>query len=167
VTSTSSDARPAVRAAELGTLVVLPWSGEAPDGTDMPYLLAYSLGDAAGGPEATAAAVRQLLVSNGLPVDGQLVDGTAKPSLPVTLLVEAGQAVLNMPQLVAQATAPREWLAAVAARGYAYLVFTTRAWPEAAPGRPVEAAALADFAGAEETLTAAAHVTLPARSLRG
>ncbi|WP_330457916.1 DUF5949 family protein [Streptomyces sp. NBC_00820] len=167
MTSTSSEARPAVRAADLGTLVVLAWSGEAPDGTDMPYLLAYSLGDAAGGPEATAAAVRQLLAVNGLPVGGQLVDGTTKPSLPVTLLVEAGQAVVNMPQLVAQATAPPEWLAAVATRGYAYLVFTTRAWPEGAPGQAVEPAALAAFAGAEETLHAAAHVVLPARSLRG
>ncbi|MFG2884001.1 DUF5949 family protein [Streptomyces sp. NPDC048297] len=167
MTSTSSEARPAVRAASLGTLVVLAWSGEAPDGTDMPYLLAYSLGDTEGGPEATAAAVHQMLADNGLPVGGNPVDGTARPSLPVTLLVEAGQAVVNMPQFVAQADAPPEWLAAVARRGYAYLVFTTRAWPEAAPGRPVEAAALADFAGAEETLTAAAHVILPARSLRG
>jgi hypothetical protein len=167
VTSTSSEARPVVRAAALGTLVVLAWSGEAGDGADMPYLLAYSLGDAEGGPEATAAAIRRLLVDNGLPVGGDLVDGTARPSLPITLLVEAGQAVVNMPQLVAQADAPPEWLAAVARRGYAYLVFTTRAWPAAAPGRPVEAAALADFAGAEETLTAAAHVILPARRLRG
>ncbi|MGW0764158.1 DUF5949 family protein [Streptomyces sp. NPDC002676] len=165
MTSTSSESR-AFRAAELGTLVVLAWSGEAPDGTDMPYLLAYSLGDAEGGPEATAAAVEHLLVSNGLPVGGELVDGTTKPSLPVTLLVEAGQAVVNMPQLVAQADAPKEWLAAVAERGYAYLVFTKRAWPEGEPGKTVDPAALAAFAGAEDTLNAAAHVILPARSLR-
>ncbi|MFE1315431.1 DUF5949 family protein [Streptomyces sp. NPDC058755] len=165
MTSTSSEARP-FRAAALGTLVVLPWSGEAPDGSDMPYLLAYSLGDAEGGPEATAAAVGQLLERNGLPVGGDLVDGTTKPSLPVTLLVEAGQAVLNMPQLVAQADAPREWLAAAAKRGYAHLVFTTRAWPEGEPGKPVEPAALAAFAGADETLKAAAHIVLPTRSLR-
>ncbi|MGW4568240.1 DUF5949 family protein [Streptomyces sp. NPDC004561] len=163
MTSTSTEIRPA----DLGTLVVLAWSGEAPDGTDMPYLLAYSLGDAAGGPEATAAAVEQLLVSNGLPVGGELVDGATKPSLPVGLLVEAGQAVVRMPQLVAQADAPPEWLAAVARRGYAYLVFTTRAWPEGRPGEVVAPAALAAFAGAEQTLTAAAHVILPARSLRG
>ncbi|MET8807392.1 DUF5949 family protein [Streptomyces sp. NPDC004546] len=163
MTSTSSD----IRSANLGTLVLLAWSGEAPDGADMPYLLAYSLGDAEGGPEATAAAVEQLLTSNGLPVGGDLVDGNGRPSLPVSLLVEAGQAVLRMKQLVAQADAPPEWLAAVGRRGYAYLVFTTRAWPEGEPGKPVEAAALAGFAGAEETLTAAAHVVLPATSLRG
>ncbi|MFS4097867.1 DUF5949 family protein [Streptomyces sp. AF1A] len=163
MTSTPTEIRPA----DTGTLVVLAWSGEAPDGTDMPYLLAYSLGDAEGGPRAAAAAVEHMLVSNGLPVGGDLVDGVTKPSLPVSLLVEAGQAVVQMPQLVAQADAPPQWLAAVARRGYAYLVFTTRAWPEGRPGQTVEPAALAAFAGAEETLKAAAHVVLPARSLRG
>ncbi|MEU9476660.1 DUF5949 family protein [Streptomyces sp. NPDC048191] len=163
MTSTSSE----IRSADLGTLVLLAWSGEAPDGADMPYLLAYSLGDAEGGPEATATAVEHLLTSNGLPVGGELVDGNGRPSLPVSLLVEAGQAVLRMPQLVAQADAPPEWLAAVARRGFAYLVFTTRAWPAGEPGKPVEPADLAAFAGADETLTAAAHVVLPATSLRG
>ncbi|GAB1335698.1 DUF5949 family protein [Streptomyces sp. E-15] len=163
MTSTSTENRPA----ELGTLVVLAWSGETPDGSDMPYLLAYSLGDTEGGPEATAAAVERLLARGGLPVGGDLVDGTGRPSLPVSLLVEAGQAVLRMPPLIAQAGAPPEWLAAVRERGYAYLVFTTRAWPEGLPGKVVDPAALAEFAGAEETLKAAAHVLLPATSLRG
>ncbi|WP_225821421.1 DUF5949 family protein [Streptomyces naphthomycinicus] len=163
MTSTPTEVRPA----ELGTLVVLAWSGEAPDGSDMPYLLAYSLGDTASGPEGTAAAVEQLLASSGLPVGGELVDGTGRPGLPVSLLVEAGQAVLRMPRLVAQADAPPQWLAAVRERGYAYLVFTTRAWPEGEPGKVVEPAALAAFAGAEETLYAAAHVVLPATRLRG
>ncbi|MFJ9706806.1 DUF5949 family protein [Streptomyces sp. NPDC101234] len=166
MTSTPSAIRP-FRLADLGTLVVLAWSGETPDGSDMPYLLAYSLGDAEGGPQATAAAIEALLENNGLPVGGDLVDGTARPSLPVTLLVEAGQAVLNLAPLNAQCPAPPEWLAAVGERGYAYLVFTTRPWPDAEPGRPVTPEALKDFAGAEETLTAAAHVVLPARSLRG
>ena len=155
------------RIAELGTLVALPWSGEAPDGTDMPYLLAYSLGDDEGGPEMTSAAVEELLASNGLPVGGDLVDGTTGCGLPVTLFVEAGQAVVNLPQLGAQCAAPPEWLVAVAERGYAYLVFTTRPWPEGRPGQPIEPAALAAFAGAEQTLKAAAHVVLPALGLRG
>ncbi|MFE2580239.1 DUF5949 family protein [Streptomyces sp. NPDC059378] len=166
MTSTSSETRP-LRVADLGTLVVLPWSGETPDGGDMPYLLAYSLGDAQAGPEASAAAVAQLLNSNGLPVGGDLVDGNAKPSLPVSLLVEAGQAVVSMPpHLNVQCTPPPEWLEAVADRGYAYFVFTTRPWPQAAPGTPVTPEALAAFAGADETLDAAAHLVLPARSLR-
>lgn len=154
------------RPADLGTLVVMAWSGEAPDGSDMPYLLGYSLGDGPGGPEATSAAVTKMLEANELSVGGDLVDGGAKPSLPVRLLVEAGQAVLTLPPLNAQCPAPPEWLAAVGERGYAYLVFTTRPWPEAEPGKPVAPEALAAFAGAEETLTAAAHVVLPARTLR-
>ncbi|MEV4230247.1 DUF5949 family protein [Streptomyces bobili] len=166
MTSTPSATRP-FRLADLGTLVVMPWSGEAADGADMPYLLAYSLGDAADGPEASAAATERLLTDNGLPVGGDLVDGTERPSLPVGLLVEAGQAVLTMAPLKAQCVPPPEWLAAVKTRGYAYLVFTTRAWPEAAPGRAVAPETLAAFAGADETLKAAAHVVLPARSLRG
>ncbi|MCX4762249.1 DUF5949 family protein [Streptomyces sp. NBC_01275] len=166
MTSTPSATLP-FRVADLGTLVVMPWSGEAPGGSDMPYLLAYSLGDAAdGGAETTAAAIERMLTDNGLPVGGDLVDGADRPGLPVTLLVQFGQAVLNMPSFSAQCVPPPEWLAAVEERGYAYLVFTTRPWPEAVPGKPVEPEALAAFAGADETLTAAAHVVLPARSLR-
>ncbi|MEU6578028.1 DUF5949 family protein [Streptomyces sp. NPDC046805] len=165
MTSTPHETRP-FRVAELGTISVLAWSGEAPDGADMPYLLAYSLGDAEGGPEVTSAAVERLLVNHGLPVGDRLVDGTTRPSLPVGLLVEAGQAVVTLPPLNAQCTAPPEWLAAVAQRGHAYLVFTTRPWPEGQPGRPLDAVELAAFAGADETLNAAAHVILPARSLR-
>ncbi|MFJ1974859.1 DUF5949 family protein [Streptomyces sp. NPDC087903] len=152
-------------AADLGTLVVMAWSGEGPDG-DMPYLLAYSLGDAADGPEASSAAVEALLETNNLPVGGDLVDGNARPGLPVSLLVESGQAVLTMPGFNANCTPPPEWLEAVAERGYAYFVFTTRPWPEAQPGKPVEPEALAAFAGADETLNAAAHIVLPARRLR-
>ncbi|MEU9268304.1 DUF5949 family protein [Streptomyces sp. NPDC048251] len=166
MTSTPSATRP-FRVADLGTLVVMPWSGEAPDGSDMPYLLAYSLGDTAEGPEGTAVAVARLLTDNGMPVGGDVVDGTERPGLPFTLLVQSGAAVLNMPGLNAQCLPPREWLAAVEQRGYAYLVLTTRAWPEAVPGRAVTPDQLAAFAGAHETLTAAAHIVLPARSLRG
>ena len=143
----------------------MAWSGEAPGG-DMPYLLAYSLVDGESGPEGSAAAIEALLRANGLNV-GEVTDGTRRPSLPVTLLAEAGQAVLTMPHLNAQCTVPPEWLTAVRARGFAYCVFATRPWPEAVPGRPVEPRRLAVFAGAQETLNTAAHVLLPARSLRG
>jgi hypothetical protein len=165
VTTTSSATRP-FRAADLGTLVVLAWSGEAPGG-DMPYLLAYSLGDGESGPEGSAAAVEALLRANGLHPGDQLVDGTQRPGLPVTLLAEAGQAVVTMPYLNAQCAVPPQWLAALRERGHAYFLFATRPWPEAAPGRPVEPERLAAFAGAEETLTTAAHVLVPALSLRG
>ncbi|MEW2115174.1 DUF5949 family protein [Streptomyces sp. NPDC005474] len=164
MTSTSSETRP-FRIADLGTLVVMAWSGEAPDG-DMPYLLAYSLGDGEGGPEAASVAVEQLLANTGLPIGGDIIDGSTRPSLPVSLLVESGSAIVNMPQLNAQCVPPAEWLTAVAERGFAYLVFTARPWPEGRPGMPIAPETLAAFAGAEETLTAATHVILPARSLR-
>lgn len=87
--------------------------------------------------------------------------------LAVSLLVEAGQAVVNMWRFNAKCAAPPQWLEAVAERGFAYRVFTTRPWPGTAPDKPVEAGALAAFAGAEETLKEAAHIVLPAGSLRG
>ncbi|WP_256979619.1 DUF5949 family protein, partial [Streptomyces sp. NRRL B-24085] len=55
---------------------------------------------------------------------------------------------------------------AVEARGFAYLIFTTRAWTGAEPGESVDPEALAEFVNADETLDAAAHIVLPARSLR-
>ncbi|WP_329188023.1 DUF5949 family protein [Streptomyces sp. NBC_01428] len=165
MTSTSSQMSP-LRAVDLGTLAVMAFSGEAPDG-DMPYLLAYSLGDGEGGPEGSASAIRQLLTDNGIPVGETLIDGSKHPSLPLTLLVEGGQAVVRMPHLNAQCVAPTEWLAAVGERGYAYFLFATRAWPVAQPGKPVAPEDLTAFAGDEDTLLSAAHVLLPARSLRG
>ncbi|WP_328976531.1 DUF5949 family protein [Streptomyces canus] len=163
MTTTSGEARP-LRTADPGTLVIMAWSSEAPDGHDMPYLLACSLGDAPDGPLAATAAVERLLKDNGLPV-GDLVDGNVRPSLPVTLLVVAGHAVVTMPGLNAKCPVRPQWLAAAAKRGYAYFVFTTRPWPEAS-GQSVTPDQLAAFAGADETLKAAAHIVLPARSLR-
>ncbi|GGZ17868.1 DUF5949 family protein [Streptomyces poonensis] len=163
MTSTPTEARP-FRPGDLGTLVVMAWSGGTADG-DMPYLLAYPLGDGENGPEASSAAVGQLLRDIGLPL-GEETDAAGLPHLPVTLVLEAGQAVVAMPHFAARCPAPDEWLAAVTERGYAHLVFATRPWPEAAPGRSVEPEALAAFAGAPETLSSAAHVLLPARSPR-
>ncbi|MEV7193989.1 DUF5949 family protein [Streptomyces sp. NPDC093510] len=166
MTTTSSEERP-FQPADLGTLAVLAWSGEHPDDEkDMPFLLAYSLGDTEGGPEATAEAMRTLLDDAGLPIGGPLVDGARHPSLPVTLLVQGDQAVVNMPHLNAQCVVPPEWLAAVKLRGHAYFLATTRAWPEAKPGEPVPKETLGEFAADEETLLNATHCLLPARSLR-
>ncbi|CAM5261115.1 putative protein OS=Streptomyces alboniger OX=132473 GN=CP975_18850 PE=4 SV=1 [Streptomyces alboniger] len=166
MTTTSSEQRP-LKAADLGTLAVLAWSGESDeDEKDMPFLLAYSLGDTEGGPEATAEAMGALLAETGLPVGGPLVDAARRPSLPVSLLVEAEQAVIAMPHLNAQCAVPPEWLAAAKRRGHAYLLVTTRAWPDAKPGEPVSEESLSAFAGAEETLLHSAHCLLPIRSLR-
>lgn len=167
MTSTSSETR-AFRAADLGTLTVVAWSGEHPDDEkDMPFLLAYSLGDGEGGPEAATEAIELLLQDTGLPLGGPVVETSRNPGLPVTLLVEAGQAVLNMPHLNAQCVVPPEWLAAVNKRGHAYFLFTTRPWPEGKPGVPLTEEALAAFAGSEETMTRAAHCLVTAKSLRG
>jgi hypothetical protein len=165
VTITSTEPRP-FPANDLGTLVIMAWSGEAADERDIPYLLACPLGDGPDGPEATSEAVAKMLKDSGLPVGGELVDGTVRPSLPVSLLVVAGQAVVTMPRLNAQCTVREEWLAAVADRGFAYFIFTTRPWTGDTPGRTVTPEELTAFAGDEETLKAAAHVVLPARSLR-
>ncbi|MER5947653.1 DUF5949 family protein [Streptomyces sp. NPDC001904] len=167
MTSTSS-IDTTFRAADLGTLAVIAWSGEhVGEEDDMPFLLAYSMGDSPAGPEGSEAAVRALLLNNGLTVGTTVHDGSRHPSFPVSLLVEAGQAVVTMPMLNAQCQVPPEWLEAADARGSAYFIFTTRPWPAAPPGQPVAEGELEKFAGAEETLTAAAHCILPIRKIRG
>ncbi|QNS04884.1 DUF5949 family protein [Streptomyces xanthii] len=165
MTSTSS-IETTFRPGDLGTLAVIAWSGEHDDGQgDMPFLLAYSLGDSPAGPAGSEAAVRALLGNNGLSIGTAVHDGSRHPSFPVSLLVEAGQAVVTMPWLNAQCPVPPEWIAASEARGSAYFLFTARPW-SAAPGQAVDEQELRQFAGAEETLTAAAHCLLPIRRLR-
>ncbi|MGY0485758.1 DUF5949 family protein [Streptomyces sp. WG-D5] len=165
---TSTMSTPAFRAADLGTLAVIAWSGEGPDEKgDIPFLLAYSMGDSAAGPEAAEAAVRGLLETNGLTIGTTVHDASSVPRFPVSLLVEAGQAVVTMPLLNAQCPVPPEWLEAAETRKSAYFLFTTRVWPNAVPGSPVDEKELQEFAGAEETLTAAAHCVLPIRRVRG
>ncbi|GFH36425.1 DUF5949 family protein [Streptomyces pacificus] len=167
MTSTSSAVR-AIRPARLGTLVVIAWSGEHPDDErDMPFLLAYALGDGDGGPEGTEAAARELLDTVGLPVGAECVDAAESAGLPVTLLVEAGQAVLTMPHLTVQCAVPPQWLAAVRERSHVYFIFATRPWPDAAPGVPVTEDQLRRFVGDEAVLSTSAHCLLPVRQLRG
>ncbi|MGW7283092.1 DUF5949 family protein [Streptomyces sp. NPDC054844] len=161
MTSISTDTRP-LRTADLGTLVIMSWSRETPDG-DVPFLLACSLGDGEGGPEAARAAVERLLQHSGLPVGGGVLDAARLSNLPVGLLVVPGAAALTMPGVNAQFVPTPEWRAAVDKRGYACLIFATRPWSEGEPG---DGEAVAAFANDEDTLTSAAQVILPARSLR-
>ncbi|MBG0855166.1 hypothetical protein I2W78_25800 [Streptomyces spinoverrucosus] len=165
MTTTPSEARP-FHPADLGTLAIMHWTGTIQDGNDMPYLLACSRGDAPGGPEAASAAVERLLNDIGLSLGDDVIDGRARPSLPVSLLVVAGQAVVTMPRLTTQCPVPPAWLTAVAKRGCAYFLFTARPWPEPQVGKVVTADALREFVTAEETVKASAHLLLPARSLR-
>ncbi|MBQ0827061.1 DUF5949 family protein [Streptomyces tagetis] len=161
MTSISTDSRP-LRTADLGTVVLMSWSRETPAG-DVPFLLACSLGDGPEGPQGTAAAVRQLLALARLPVGEGVLDATVLSDLPVGLLVVPGAASLTMPGVSTQFAPPPAWRAAVDARGYACLIFATRAWPGGEPG---DAEAVAAFANDEQTLATSAQVVLPVRTLR-
>ncbi|MFE0902054.1 DUF5949 family protein [Streptomyces rochei] len=158
----SPDTQP-LRTADLGTLVIMSWSRETPDG-DIPFLLACSLGDGEGGAEATGAAVERLLGHAGLPVGEGVVDAARLPNLPVNLLVVPGAASLTMPGINAQFVPTPEWRRAVDERGYACLIFATRPW---SGGEPGEGEAVAAFANDAATLASAAQVVLPVRTLRG
>ncbi|MEV6166040.1 DUF5949 family protein [Streptomyces sp. NPDC052052] len=152
--------------AQLGTIALIGWSGEHPDGTqDVAFLLVYSLGDGAEGPAVGEAALRVALSRSGLPVEAGPVYAAETPGLPVKLLVQAGQAVLTLPHFTAQYTAPPEWLAAAEGRGEVHTMFATRPWPQGAPGRPVSEEALRSFAGDPEVIMTSAHCVLPVRSL--
>ncbi|MCY0945856.1 DUF5949 family protein [Streptomyces antarcticus] len=152
----------------LGTLSVLAWIGDPSDGHDIPYLLAYTLGDGPEGQEAGETAARGLLEEIGLPIGDVVMDGTRNPrTFAVQIVLMAGnQVTLTLPGLNATCTAPDEWVAAANESGQAYFLFATRAWPEAVPGRPVTAEVLQAFAGDEEVLTSSAHCVLAVQTLQ-
>ncbi|WNI16493.1 DUF5949 family protein [Actinacidiphila sp. ITFR-21] len=152
----------------LGTLVVIPWAGRySEDGGDMPFLMAYSLGDGSDGPAAGEAAVLAVAKELGLPVGGPILDVSQVPKAGVTVLVAGGKAVLTMPYLHAACPVPDQWTAAAAGRGAVYVILAARPWPEAAPGAEIGEEALRDFAGDPEVLGGAAHFLVPVSSLRG
>lgn len=152
--------------AQLGTLILIGWSGEHPhDGHDVAFLLAYSLGDGSEGPAVGEAAMRIALDRCGLPAGGGTVRADETPGLPVKLLVQAGQAVLTLPHFKAQYPVPPQWLAAATAQGEVHAMFATRPWPQGAPGLPVGEEELRLFAGDPEVIASSAHCVLPVRSL--
>ncbi|MET9604456.1 DUF5949 family protein [Streptomyces sp. NPDC006512] len=151
----------------LGTLSVLAWIGDPSEGHDIPYLLAYTLGDGPQGREAGEAAARGLLEEIGLPIGDVVMDGTRNPhKFDVKVLLADNQIALTMPGLNATCTAPPEWVDAANESGQAYFLFATRAWPEAVPGKPVTAEVLQAFAGDEEVLTSSAHCVVTVQSLQ-
>lgn len=88
MTTANTAKNPALRR-ELGTLSVLAWTGDPEAGHDMPYLLAYSLGDGAEGPEAGEKAALEMIGELGLKTGGGMTDATrASFNLPIRLLVE-------------------------------------------------------------------------------
>ncbi|MEV6649267.1 DUF5949 family protein [Streptomyces sp. NPDC051219] len=165
MTSTQTAAS-GVQRGHLGTLLLLTWIGDPVEGQNVPYLLAFSLGDGTDGPEAGEAAVRALIEECGMSVGGGLLDGSRVPGLPIKLLVEGGQAALNMPYLKAQCPVPPEWLRSAKEHGEVYFLLASRPWPEATPGEPVSEEMLKAFVGDEETLTTAGHCLLPVTRLR-
>ncbi|NGO69819.1 DUF5949 family protein [Streptomyces boncukensis] len=163
---TSQSAQNGFSQRRFGTLTVLGWTGEHPEEErDMPFLLVYSLGDGADGPEAGELALREMLENIGLSVGEEVLDGTAGDKLPVSLLVQSGRAVVTLPNFSVQYPATPEWLRAAEARGHSYFMFATRPWPEGVPGEPVAEETLRDFVS-EEMMASAAHCVLPVRTLR-
>ncbi|MEU9673885.1 DUF5949 family protein [Streptomyces parvus] len=152
--------------AQLGTQILIGWSGRQPDADqDTAFLLAYSLGDGQDGPVVGREAMRAALERAGLHVGGPIQDAAESPGIQAKLLVQAGQAVLTLPHLSAQYPAPAEWLAAAQAQGQVYGMFATTPWPEAVPGQPVSEEQLRAFAADEDVVRTAAHCLLPVRSL--
>lgn len=165
--TTANSLTTAVDPAELGTLVLLAWTGDPDQGHDTPYLVAYSLGDGRGGPEAAGRALTALIGQLGLATGDVLHDRTGEGTFPVQLLIQAGQAVVTMPHMNAQCPAPAEWLAAAEQRGTVHFMIAARPWPEATPGQPLTEAVLQAFLGDEAVLADTAHVLLPVSRLRG
>ncbi|MEV6395125.1 DUF5949 family protein [Streptomyces sp. NPDC051907] len=163
---TTASAKNPLQRGQLGTISVLAWTGDPEAGHNTPYLIAYSLGDGPDGAEAGEQAVLTLIEEVGLAVGGQMADLTKSSASRITLLVEGGQAVLNMPQLSAQCPVPPEWLAAVQERGHAHFIIASRPWPEAVPGEPVTEEELQAFLGDQETLLSSAHVLVAVSQLR-
>jgi hypothetical protein len=155
-------------APRMGTLSVIPWTSDPAAGErNAPFLLAYSLGDGREGPDAGEETLRTVLGEIGLKPGGEVVDLATKPSIAITLLVEAGRAVLTMPYLNAQCPVPPEWEQDARTIGQVYFIVATRPWTAGLPGQAVTEEQLRDFIGDEEVLTTAAHCLLPVRSLTG
>ncbi|MBT2365050.1 hypothetical protein J7E88_06890 [Streptomyces sp. ISL-10] len=164
--TTASTPKATVDRAELGTLALLAWTGDPAQGHDTPYLIAYSLGDGTGGGEAAAAASLALIEKLGLTTGDVMQDHTGEGVSPIQLLVQGGQAVVNMPYMNAQCPVPVEWLAAAERRGHVHFMISGRAWPEARPGVPLAEETLQAHLGNEEALNDMAHVLLPVSQLR-
>ncbi|WP_326811412.1 DUF5949 family protein [Streptomyces scopuliridis] len=168
MSSSHSASISARHASRLGTLSVITWTSDPSEGErNAPYLLAYSLGDGKDGAEAGEETMRTVLAEIGLIPGGDLVDVSKNPNVPITLLVEAGRAVLTMPYLNAQCPVPPEWERDARDHGQVYFIVATRPWAEATPGKPVTEEQLRAFAGDQAMLTSAAHCLVPVRRLRG
>lgn len=152
----------------LGTLSVIPWTSDPADSNrEVPYLLAYSLGDGRQGPETGTRTMQAVLSEIGLRPGAEVVDLSQVPNVGIKLLVEAGRAVLTMPYLNAQCPVPPEWEQDARAFGKVYFMVATRPWADGTPGKPVTEERLRAFVGDSDMLMTAAHCLVPVRSLTG
>jgi hypothetical protein len=150
----------------LGTLSVIPWTTDLSDSNrGAPYLLAYSLGDGREGPEVGEQTMRTVLSEIGLRPGSEAVDLSQTRAVAITLLVQAGRAVLTMPYLKAQCPVPPEWEQDARACGKVYFMVATRPWAEGTPGKPVTEERLRAFVGDSDMLTTAAHCLVPVSTL--
>jgi hypothetical protein len=162
-----------VRSAEkhalpLGTLAVIPWANDpTSDEFTTPFLMLYPLGDGSEGPEGSTEAMSSMLVSMGLSLGDELIDLSKQPRIPISLLVEGGQAALTLSSMRVQCAVPPEWEQAAKDCGQVYFIGAVRPWPEAVPGRPVDEETLRSYVGDAALLASSAHCLLPVRSLRG
>jgi hypothetical protein len=165
MSQTDTAAAPSLQA-RMGTLVVIPWAGAAEDGADMPFLMAYSLGDGVQGPQSGQEAVLAAAEEIGLPVGGEVLEVANSPRTEVRVLVEGGKAVVTMPYLKATCPVPPEWEAAARDRGTVYLILASRPWPQARPGTRIDEDQLRAFAADEDVLHTAAHALVPVSTIR-
>jgi hypothetical protein len=169
MTSSTTATTPGRQESLLGTLTVIPWTNEPESEADAPvtpFLMVYSLGDGRDGPEAGAEAFRGELEKIGLTIGDRVADLARESRIPITLLVEAEQAVLNMPFMKVQCPVPPEWEKAAHESGKAYLICSLRPWPEAVHGKPVGEERLRAFLADEEMVAQSAHCLLPVRRVR-
>ncbi|WP_282795401.1 DUF5949 family protein [Streptomyces sp. CC224B] len=167
--TSSTAVKPEQQGSLLGTLIVIPWANEpAPDSGDAvtPFLLVCSRGDGRDGPEAGAEALRAELEKAGLTVGSGGTDLTRVGRSPITLLVEAGQAALNMPFLQVQCPVSPQWQQAAQESGQAHLICSVRPFPEAVQGEPVSAEELRAFVSDERMVPTSARCLLPVRRVR-
>ncbi|OKK02769.1 hypothetical protein AMK26_24650 [Streptomyces sp. CB03234] len=153
----------------LGTLAVIAWASKPESDADSPvtpFLMVYSLGDGRDGPEAGADALRSKLEETGLSIGDKVTDLSRETRIPITLLVEAEQAVLNLPFMKVQCPVQPEWEKAAHESGTAYLICALLPWPEAVQGKSVSEEELLAFLGDDDLVAKSAHCLLPVRRVR-
>jgi hypothetical protein len=166
--TSSTAVKPEQKGSLLGTLIIIPWANEpaTDSGAVTPFLLVCSRGDGRDGPEAGTEALRAELEKAGLSTGGAVADLTRVTRSSVSLLVEAGQAVLSLPFLHVQCPVSPTWQRAAQESGTAYLICATRPWPEAVQGQAVSAEQLRTFVSDEQTVPTSVRCLLPVRRVR-